>query len=296
MPHAANPWSYRPGISDPIPATRLFDDSILADQLVAELLDARLVAVFATLDSGGTIHAVPMWFAADETSILLATSSRSRKVGALEADSRSTLVIHDSRPGFEVCGVSIVGQAEIVRGAEADPLVRRVHRRYVDDDGEVPRVRRRRPALSSAVRPHLGPARHRGEHRAASIRWRPAAPAHRPAELAFAPMVAAMATLRGPVSALADISRLAGENVGPWLREYEGYRGTLVFTDEETETSRLITLWETPEDEERARSSRGAMRDQLAATAGMEVVSFEVFEVPAYELIPDADGDRSAVG
>jgi hypothetical protein len=38
------------------------------------------------------------------------------------------------------------------------------------------------------------------------------------------------------------------------------------------------------------------MRDQLAATAGMEVVSFEVFEVPAYELIPDADGDRSAVG
>ena len=63
-------------------------------------------------------------------------------------------------------------------------------------------------------------------------------------------MVAAMATLRGPVSALADISRLSGEDVGPWLREYEGYRGTLVFTDEETETSRLITLWETAEDEE----------------------------------------------
>ena len=29
------------------------------------------------------------------------------------------------------------------------------------------------------------------------------------------------------------------------------------------------------------------MRDQLAATAGMEVVGFEVFEVPAYELTPD---------
>ena len=142
MPHAANRWSYRPGISDPIPATPLFDDSILADHLVAELLDARLVAVFATLDPGGTIHAVPMWFAADETSILLATASRSRKMGNLEADSRSTLVIHDSRPGFEVCGVSIVGQAEIVRGAEADPLVRRVHRRYVDDDGEVPAAAR----------------------------------------------------------------------------------------------------------------------------------------------------------
>jgi hypothetical protein len=107
-------------------------------------------------------------------------------------------------------------------------------------------------------------------------------------------MVAAMSTLRGPVSALADISRMAAENVGPWLREYEGYRGTFVFVDAEAGTSRLITLWETSADEERARASRGAMRDQLATTAGMEVVAFEVFEVLAHELIPDADGDRSS--
>ena len=98
-------------------------------------------------------------------------------------------------------------------------------------------------------------------------------------------MVAAMSTLSGPVEALADISRVAGENVGPWLREYEGYRGTLVFTDEAAQTARLITLWDTAEDEERARASRGAMRDQLAATAGMEVVAFEVFDVVAHELL-----------
>ena len=100
-------------------------------------------------------------------------------------------------------------------------------------------------------------------------------------------MVAAMSTLRGPVEALAEVSRLAGENVGPWLREYEGYRGTLVFTDQAAETARLITLWNTSEDEESARVSRGTMRDQLAATAGMEVVDFEVFEVVAHELIPE---------
>ena len=94
-----------------------------------------------------------------------------------------------------------------------------------------------------------------------------------------------MSTLSGPVAALADISRLAGENVGPWLREYEGYRGTLVLTDETSQTARLITLWESREDEERARASRGAMRDQLATTAGMEVVTFEVFDVVAHELI-----------
>src|SRR5688572_1200038 len=106
-------------------------------------------------------------------------------------------------------------------------------------------------------------------------------------------MVAAMSTLSGPTSALADISRLAGENVGPWLREYEGYRGTLVLTNEERQTAHLITLWNAPEDEGRARESRGAMRDQLAATAGMEVVGFEVFEVVAHELVPEVDGDRS---
>ena len=96
-----------------------------------------------------------------------------------------------------------------------------------------------------------------------------------------------MSTLKGPVDALADISRLASENVGPWLREYEGYRGTLVLTDGASETARLITLWDSREDEERARASRGAMRDQLATTAGMEVVDFGVFDVVASELVPD---------
>ena len=37
-----------------------------------ELLDARLIAVFATFDLSAGIHAVPMWFASDEQSILLA--------------------------------------------------------------------------------------------------------------------------------------------------------------------------------------------------------------------------------
>jgi general stress protein 26 len=129
-------------MSTPVPSRRLVGDSILVDALVMELLDARLVGVFATFDEDGTIHAVPMWFASDERSILLATASRSRKVGNLEVDARSTLVIHDSRPGFEVCGASIAGHAEIVRGARAGPLVRRVHRRYVDEACELPEIAR----------------------------------------------------------------------------------------------------------------------------------------------------------
>ena len=105
--------------------------------------------------------------------------------------------------------------------------------------------------------------------------------------LAYEPMVAAMSRLTGPVSMLAEISRMADENLGTWLREYEGYRGILVLADEDASTTRLITLWETAVDEERARTSRGAMRDQLAATAGVEVVEFGVFEVLAFEVLTE---------
>lgn len=62
---------------------------------------------------------------------MLATGSKSRKVRNLERDPRATLVLHDSRSGFEVCGASIRCRAALVRGEEAVPFVERVHRRYV---------------------------------------------------------------------------------------------------------------------------------------------------------------------
>jgi heme-degrading monooxygenase HmoA len=93
-----------------------------------------------------------------------------------------------------------------------------------------------------------------------------------------------MATISGPASGLAEIARMASETVEVWLREYEGYRGLVVLTDEDGQRSRVMTLWETPEAEEQARAARGAMRDQIAAIAGMEVVEFGVFEVAVLEL------------
>jgi PPOX class probable F420-dependent enzyme len=108
---------------------------VFHDELVRELLAARIVAVLATLEPDGSVHAVPMWFAPAEGSVLLATGSRSRKTRNLERDPRATLVLHDSRPGFEVCGASLRGRVEIVRGAAAQPLADEVHRRYVGDAG-----------------------------------------------------------------------------------------------------------------------------------------------------------------
>lgn len=97
-------------------------------------------------------------------------------------------------------------------------------------------------------------------------------------------MVAAMATITGPASGLAEMSRLASESVEGWLRGYEGYRGLIVLTDEAGGRSHVVTLWETAEAEETARAARGAMRDQIAATVGMAVADFAVYEVAVFEV------------
>jgi PPOX class probable F420-dependent enzyme len=118
-------------VSEPLPSRYLEAAGVLEDPLVHDLLAARLVGVLATLDDG-RIHAVPMWFAQDGEHVCLATGSRSRKVRNLGRDPRATLVVHDSRPGFEVCGASLSGRAEVVFGEEARRLVQLVHERYVD--------------------------------------------------------------------------------------------------------------------------------------------------------------------
>jgi hypothetical protein len=97
-------------------------------------------------------------------------------------------------------------------------------------------------------------------------------------------MVAAMATLAGHTPGMSGIAEMANESIEGWLKDYDGYRGILVFTDDESGRARVITLWDTAEDELRARTSRGAMRDQLAATIGVTVEAFEVYDVPVLDV------------
>jgi hypothetical protein len=102
-------------------------------------------------------------------------------------------------------------------------------------------------------------------------------------------MVAAMAEFSGDVTGLADIARMAGEGIEGWLRDYEGYLGLVMLTDEETKTSRVITFWDSPQAEVSSRSGRTTMREQIAGTAGLDVVDYRVWEVPVYELPPAGD-------
>lgn len=121
----------------PSPSRSLVGSDVLADPLVQELLAARLVGVLSTLEGDGAVHAIPLWYAEDGDAIVFATGSASRKVRNLRRDPRATLVLHDSRPGFEVCGASIRGRVELVEGDAVKLLVERVHRRYVTPAGEL---------------------------------------------------------------------------------------------------------------------------------------------------------------
>jgi PPOX class probable F420-dependent enzyme len=123
-------------VTGPAASARLEGDAVLEHPLVRELLASPVACVLATLDPERVIHAVPMWFARDDDAILLATGRRSRKVGNLARDPRATLVVHDSRPGFEVCGVALEGRAEVACGPDAAAAIELVHRRYVVRDAE----------------------------------------------------------------------------------------------------------------------------------------------------------------
>jgi PPOX class probable F420-dependent enzyme len=116
----------------PEPARLLRGADVLADPLVRELLGKRLVAVLATIGPEGIPHVTPLWFADGGDAVLMATGSGSRKVENLTRDERASLVLHDSKAGFDVCGVSIEGRVEVIAGEQAAPLVERVHARYVE--------------------------------------------------------------------------------------------------------------------------------------------------------------------
>jgi heme-degrading monooxygenase HmoA len=99
-------------------------------------------------------------------------------------------------------------------------------------------------------------------------------------------MVAAMSLITGPAPEMGNIALMAQEAIEDWLKGYDGYRGLLVFTDQDGERARIITLWENAQTEEHSREGRGAMRDKVAETAGMAVEGLELYDVPVCELVP----------
>jgi PPOX class probable F420-dependent enzyme len=108
---------------------------VLSEPLARELLAARLIANFATLNADGTIHLVPLWFLWSPPHVLLPTSRATRKTRNLQRDPRATITIDDSRGGFDLRGITLVGEAAIDGGPGAVAVNREIHLKYLTEDG-----------------------------------------------------------------------------------------------------------------------------------------------------------------
>lgn len=76
-----------------------------------------------------------MWFLWDGEALLLPTSRKTRKARNTLQDPRATVTIDDSRGGFDLRGITIVGRAELVEVPRSLELNRAIHRKYVTDRG-----------------------------------------------------------------------------------------------------------------------------------------------------------------
>lgn len=85
-----------------------------------ELLATARVLQVASLNPTGWPHLVPMWFAVDDDGLIsFTTYGTSQKVRNLERDPRITVLVETGEAYNELRGISIDGEAEIVR----DPAV-----------------------------------------------------------------------------------------------------------------------------------------------------------------------------
>lgn len=126
-----------------VPGGRGEERDVLGEPLPRELLDACLIANLATLNADGSIHLVAMWSLWDGEALLLPTSGMTRKARNLERDPRATVMIDDSRGGFDLRGLTLTGRAAIVRGAEALVTNRQIHLKYLTERGRaLPTVER----------------------------------------------------------------------------------------------------------------------------------------------------------
>lgn len=86
-------------------------------------------------------------------------------------------------------------------------------------------------------------------------------------------------TVVGDGSTVVETSRMAGESMLTWLRDFDGFQGLVIIADPETGTARFMTKWDSREAVQRSEPGRSQVRDSMIAAAGAELHSVQVFEV-----------------
>src|SRR5206468_3374680 len=118
-----------------VPGSRGEERDLLGSELARELLHARLIANLATIERNGTVHLVGMWFLWDGEALLLPTSRTTRKARNIARDPRVSIMIDDSRGGFDLRGLTVIGRAELQDGPDAVVTNRLIHLKYVTERG-----------------------------------------------------------------------------------------------------------------------------------------------------------------
>ena len=98
-------------------------------------------------------------------------------------------------------------------------------------------------------------------------------------------MYVSMSKFRAEIDDLPSTARMASEAMLEWLQQIDGYRGLLALVDADSKSACFVTFWEDEKAVVKTRASRSSLRDQMAATAGAEVVGSEEFVVAYSDLV-----------
>jgi heme-degrading monooxygenase HmoA len=94
-----------------------------------------------------------------------------------------------------------------------------------------------------------------------------------------APRYASMTTTKGAVDDTLATAQMVAEAMFDWLSEMDGFEALFMLADLPTETTHVISLWESEEVAERQRHARLQFRDRITATVDVEVQETAGYDV-----------------
>lgn len=102
----------------------------LSHPAIHSFLNAKPVAVLATVQASGAPLAMPMWFVHDERAIVMISEAGHRKVKNMRRDPRVCVAVEGEVEGA-VAGVIVQGSARFLESPEArDPYLDALHTKY----------------------------------------------------------------------------------------------------------------------------------------------------------------------
>jgi general stress protein 26 len=102
------------------------------DEVALGILNGRHIATLATQRHDGLIHLTAMWYMYKDGKLYVTASSNSRTFRNIESRPTASLMIDTRKPGFEY-GLTALGTASPIRGAEAQELSSQIHERYLTE-------------------------------------------------------------------------------------------------------------------------------------------------------------------